>query len=186
MKKIWAVLALTIVFLTPTIVKAEEVYNEYPDNGSWAILDAQGTVQNVIVCSGSVCGDGGVLGGKVPNCETCTFAFQTPADPITNNVSGYMNAEYNSVDKSWDIGSGVLQNGVVSPYPLCSSLTTENNTTKCINDSPSNTTNSNQTVNNSLTTFGKYKTMNSVAKKIKPKKKKKGKKKCVVSCATQR
>ena len=167
--KISAILTLAIVFGTPTIVKAEE-------QGAWAAVDSNGTVIGVDVCTESVCGSNGEWQGKVPYCDTCTYVYQLPADS-NGNVAGYKDIKYDSATNAFEAPDNKIINGVAVPYPVCETLVDSSDKTKCSYTQQVSYQDDTKGQIIQVTTFGKYKTMNAVVKKIKPKKQKKGKKK---------
>ena len=85
--------------------------------GTWAVLDSQGVVTNVIVCQASVCG-GGILGGErvVP---------QVAPNPVTHDTTGqgsYIGNAENNTSVVYSEGTfTVYENSVINRN------TTENN-----------------------------------------------------------
>lgn len=175
--KLYAILTLLIVLLTPTIVKAEDLSTT---QGAWAAVDADGTIVNIVVCSEAVCGSNGTLQGKVAYCETCTYVYQLPALD-TGNVTGYTNGTFSASDNTFYTPNVKIVNNVVVNYPNCDSLTNVTNDTKCthtktISYVPENSVTPTSEQVTEVITFGKYKTFSKIIGKIEVKKKKTKKK----------
>jgi hypothetical protein len=83
MKKKIAI-ALNLVILSAVITSAPQAIASQcsPSDpcGTWAMLDPQGTVTNIIVCQASVCG-GGTWAGQ-------TVVPQVAPNPVTNDTTG--------------------------------------------------------------------------------------------------
>jgi hypothetical protein len=83
MKKKIAI-ALNLVILSAVITSAPQaIASECSPGdpcGTWAMLDSQGVVTNIIVCQASVCG-GGTWAGQ-------TVVPQVAANPVTNDTTG--------------------------------------------------------------------------------------------------
>lgn len=87
--------------LLPTPAFAEEVVEEAPaveEPGGWAVVDPDtGNVLNIIVCTQSVCGEGGEFGGRLEDAATGivgNLVYQTPP-----NTGGYRSSE--GTDVTW-------------------------------------------------------------------------------------
>lgn len=48
------------------------------EEGAWSVVDSNGKVVNAIVCTQSVCGEGGALSAPNLLCDGCTVHFQQP------------------------------------------------------------------------------------------------------------
>jgi hypothetical protein len=106
MKKL--LLSLLLIF-TPTPVFAEDVlvveeaYVPPPEAsegvGGWAVVNSDGVVHGVIVCTIDVCGPNGSFAGVLPldyqDCPSCSLRFQTRATE-DGNVAGYSGHRYDS------------------------------------------------------------------------------------------
>jgi hypothetical protein len=83
MKKKIAI-ALNLVILSAVITSAPQAIASQCSSadpcGTWAMLDPQGTVTNIIVCQASVCG-GGTWAGQ-------TVVPQVAPNPVTNDTTG--------------------------------------------------------------------------------------------------
>jgi hypothetical protein len=81
MKKYLLVFSMLVSMLSVVNISQANA-NCSPDDpcGTWALLDNQGVVTNVIVCQASVCG-GGVFGSQ-------TVVPQVAPNPVTNDTSG--------------------------------------------------------------------------------------------------
>ena len=90
MKKNKVVILFTAVLISVPIIS----YADEPQ-GTWAVVDANGLVTNIIVCTESVCGASGSWGGRMPAdapCPGCRLILQVPANPVTGqNQGGYYN-----------------------------------------------------------------------------------------------
>ena len=77
-------IALNLVILSAVITSAPQaIASECSAGdpcGTWAMLDSQGVVTNIIVCQASVCG-GGTWAGQ-------TVVPQVAANPVTNDTTG--------------------------------------------------------------------------------------------------
>ena len=168
MRKI-IILLLTYALITlPAPAKAEE-------QGAWAAVDSNGTVIGVDVCTESVCGSNGEWQGKVPYCDTCTYVYQLPAD-VNGNVAGYSNIQYEQATNTFNAPDSRIINGEKVPYPACNTLGDNPDKTKCVYDKEITYKDETKANVSEVTTYGKYKTMNAVTKKIVVKKQKKKKK----------
>ena len=77
-------IALNLVILSAVITSAPQAIASQCSSadpcGTWAMLDPQGTVTNIIVCQASVCG-GGTWAGQ-------TVVPQVAPNPVTNDTTG--------------------------------------------------------------------------------------------------
>jgi len=100
------IVAISILSFVPNnIGYASECNTENPC-GTWAMLDPQGTVTNIIVCQVSVCG-GGTFAGQ-------TVVPQIAPNPVTNDTTstgGYWGT-YDNNSKEFTIGdnNGIQKN----------------------------------------------------------------------------
>lgn len=143
--------SLLLIF-TPTTVFAEEVeeveevvvveeaYAPPPEAsegaGGWAVINSDGIVHGVVVCTIDVCGPNGSFAGVLPldyqECPGCTLRFQTRATS-NGNVAGYSghyytqdsdgnvttnndkSVKWNSSDNTFDINkSDITKDGTIT------------------------------------------------------------------------
>ena len=77
------IISLLIALITAVITSAPQAIAQCSPSdpcGTWAMLDPQGTVTNIIVCQASVCG-GGTWAGQ-------TVVPQVAPNPVTNDTTG--------------------------------------------------------------------------------------------------
>jgi hypothetical protein len=100
---VFALIASTMSVFIPSQANASECTAENPC-GTWAMLDNDGRVTNIIVCQPSVCGSGTFAGVRV--------VLQVPANPTTHtSQGGYYNPDpekavtYNEQSNTFSSGS---------------------------------------------------------------------------------
>jgi hypothetical protein len=77
------IISLLIALITAVITSTPQAIAQCTSSdpcGTWAMLDSQGTVTNIIVCQASVCG-GGTWAGQ-------TVVPQVAPNPVTNDTTG--------------------------------------------------------------------------------------------------
>ena len=97
MKKFLLVFAMMVSTLSVVNVsQANASCNAENPCGTWAVIDSQGVVKNVIVCQESVCGANGAWGGKMPD-DTLFPGYsivpQVAPNPVTHtplNTGSYI------------------------------------------------------------------------------------------------
>ncbi len=103
--------------------------------GGWAVVDSEGFVHGVVVCTVDVCGPSGSWAGVLPGdymgCKNCNLRFQTKATS-DGNVAGYSGHYYeqDSDGKTVTKNNGSVKwNASDNTFDLKSSETTQNGTT---------------------------------------------------------
>lgn len=112
MKKL---LKLILVVLVSSTIFTGSVYAD-ENQATYAVVNAQGVVTNVIVCGPAVCGPNGSWGGVAP--DGGKLVLQVPANPVTGqNQGSYMGTPENPV--KYDAQAQVFTQGSVSvPAPV--------------------------------------------------------------------
>ena len=109
------------------------------EKGGWAIVDENGNVSSVIVCTPSVCGSGTFGGNRV--------VFQTHSND-SGNVVGINDAVYNNDSGKWMVNSGGSTYELSSSYPEQYGYKPENYLT-CITNCKNNDDTSEQNIEES-------------------------------------
>lgn len=129
-----------VLVLVPTPVFAEDIavveeaYVPPPEAsdgvGGWAVVNSDGVVHGVIVCTIDVCGPNGSFAGVLPldyqDCPSCSLRFQTRAT-ADGNVAGYSGHSYDSSGNVTNDGS-VRWNSSDNTFDINKSNTTQDGT----------------------------------------------------------
>ena len=124
MKKIILVLALSLISTPSFAEEAPADQSGWDAESGWAVVDDNGVVQNIIVCTNAVCGENGQWGGVMPSDNSPTAGMrivrQLPAGP-DGNVGGAWgtydsNTQTFTVDRgcaTCEVFNDVFQKGII-------------------------------------------------------------------------
>ena len=119
----------SVAFFSATLFTSYAYAGE--DQATYAVVDSNGVVANVIVCGPAVCGPNGSWGGKMPQdtgCPGCSLVLQVPVNPVTGqNQGSYIGTPENPV--KYDSTKQVFTQGSASaPIPVVKTETVETTT----------------------------------------------------------
>lgn len=133
----------TLLKLTSVLLFSSTIFTSYSyadeDQATYAVVNAQGVVTNVIVCGPAVCGPNGSWGGVAP--DGGKLVLQVPVNPVTGqNQGSYIGTPENPV--KYDAQAQVFTQGSASvPAPVTREEVVE-------------TTTISVTINSEVVTFG--------------------------------
>ena len=149
MKKIINILLTTLVLTGVSTISAHADENQ----ATYAVVDSNGVVTNIIVCGPAVCGSNGSWGGTMPSDTPWAgqkLVLQVPVHSVTGqSLGGYLGTPDNPV--KYDSQAQVFTQGSAStPEPVTRSEAIDNVTLSATIQSEVKTFGPNSVVNNQM------------------------------------